>query len=67
VGKSFSLADTLKNTHKALNENRMEFYAIPGDKKLMKTSFFVKQHFGFAEPLRLKKHYGIVLSIFQNL
>jgi len=32
VGKSFSLADTLKNTHKALNENRMEFYTIPGDK-----------------------------------
>jgi len=53
VGKSFSLADTLKNTHKALNENRMEFYAIPVDKKLIAQEFLLFENGGTDDLERL--------------
>jgi len=53
VGKSFSLADTLKNTHKALNENRMEFYAIPGDKKLIAQELLLFENGGTDDLERL--------------
>ena len=33
AGKSVSLADTLREIHQALNENRPEFYAIPQDSR----------------------------------
>jgi predicted RND superfamily exporter protein len=35
VGKAFSIVDVVKETHKALNENRPEFYAIPDDRRLV--------------------------------
>jgi len=50
VGKSSSLADILKNTHKALNENRMEFHTIPGDKKLIAQELLLFEN-GGAEDL----------------
>ncbi|MBW1822778.1 MAG: MMPL family transporter [Deltaproteobacteria bacterium] len=53
VGKSFSLAGTLKNTHKALNENRMEFYAIPGDKKLIAQELLLFENGGTDDLERL--------------
>ena len=53
IGKSFSLADTLKNTHKALNENRMEFYAIPGDKKLIAQELLLFENGGTDDLERL--------------
>jgi len=53
VGKSFSLADTLKNTNKALNENRMEFYTIPGDKKLIAQELLLFENGGTDDLERL--------------
>jgi predicted RND superfamily exporter protein len=35
IGKTISLADILKETHQALNENRREFYDIPNDRLLV--------------------------------
>jgi hydrophobe/amphiphile efflux-3 (HAE3) family protein len=35
VGKSVSLLEILKEIHQALNENRREYYAIPGDRDLI--------------------------------
>ena len=35
VGKSTSIADTLKQIHKALNENQEEFYMVPEDRDLI--------------------------------
>jgi predicted RND superfamily exporter protein len=35
IGKTVSLADVLKETNQALNENRPAFYAIPDDRKLV--------------------------------
>jgi predicted RND superfamily exporter protein len=35
IGKTISLADVLKETHQALNENRREFYGIPDDRLLV--------------------------------
>ena len=35
VGKSLSIVDVVKETHKALNENRSEFYTIPKDRTLL--------------------------------
>ncbi|MCD4722764.1 MAG: MMPL family transporter, partial [Desulfobacula sp.] len=53
VGKSFSLADTLKNIHKALNENRLEFYAIPEDKKLIAQELLLFENGGTDDLERL--------------
>jgi predicted RND superfamily exporter protein len=53
IGKSFSLADTLKNTHKALNENRMEFYAIPGERKLIAQELLLFENGGTDDLERL--------------
>ena len=35
VGKSSSIADTLKQIHQALNENQEEFYVVPEDRDLI--------------------------------
>ncbi|MGD9364424.1 MAG: efflux RND transporter permease subunit [Desulfobacteraceae bacterium] len=35
IGKSTSVVDILKNTHKALNENRDEFHAVPDNKEII--------------------------------
>jgi predicted RND superfamily exporter protein len=35
IGKTVSVADILKETHQALNENRAEHYAIPDDPRLV--------------------------------
>ncbi len=35
IGKTVSLADILKETHQALNENRAEHYSIPDDPRLV--------------------------------
>jgi len=35
VGKSTSIADTLKQIHQALNENQEEFYVVPEDRDLI--------------------------------
>ncbi len=53
VGKSFSLADTLKNINKALNENRMEFYSIPGDKELIAQELLLFENGGIDDLERL--------------
>ncbi len=53
VGKSFSLVDTLKNTHKALNENRVEFHAIPVDKKLIAQELLLFENGGTDDLERL--------------
>ncbi len=50
VGKSSSIADILKNTHKALNENRMEFHTVPGDRKLIAQELLLFEN-GGAEDL----------------
>jgi uncharacterized protein len=50
VGKSSSLANILKNTHKALNENRMEFYTVPVNKKLIAQELLLFEN-GGAEDL----------------
>ena len=53
VGKSFSIVDTLKNTHKALNENRMEFYGIPQEKKLIAQELLLFENGGTDDLERL--------------
>jgi predicted RND superfamily exporter protein len=35
IGKTVSLADVVKETHQALNENRPEFYRIPAERPLI--------------------------------
>lgn len=35
IGKTISIADVVKEIHKALNENRPQFYAIPGNRELV--------------------------------
>ncbi|MHC4504973.1 MAG: efflux RND transporter permease subunit, partial [Planctomycetota bacterium] len=35
VGKALSIADVAKEIHRALNENRPEYYAIAGDRKII--------------------------------
>ncbi len=35
VGKTMSVADVVKETHRALNENRHDYYAIPGNRQLV--------------------------------
>ncbi len=46
VGKAWSVADILKEIHKALNENRDEYYAIPKDKKLIAQEFLLFENSG---------------------
>ncbi|OOZ40063.1 hypothetical protein BOW53_09200 [Solemya pervernicosa gill symbiont] len=46
VGKSLSVADILKESNKALNENRAEFYAIPNDRQLIAQELLLFENSG---------------------
>ncbi len=46
VGKSLSVADILKEIHKALNENREEFYHIPDNRELIAQEFLLFENSG---------------------
>ncbi len=46
VGKAWSLTTILKETTRALNENRKKFYTIPGDKKLIAQEFLLFENSG---------------------
>jgi len=46
VGKTFSLADVLKEIHQALHENRPEYYAIPDDPLLIAQEFLLFENTG---------------------
>ncbi|UCF85005.1 MAG: MMPL family transporter [Desulfobacteraceae bacterium] len=46
VGKAWSLTTILKETNRALNENRKEFYAVPQDKKLIAQEFLLFENSG---------------------
>jgi predicted RND superfamily exporter protein len=46
VGKTVSVADVLKEIHQALNENRPEYYTIPGDRRLVAQEFLLFENAG---------------------
>jgi hypothetical protein len=46
IGKTVSLVDVLKETHRALNENRPEFYAIPDDRPLVAQELLLFENSG---------------------
>jgi predicted RND superfamily exporter protein len=46
VGKTLSLADILKETHRALNENREEFYRIPDNRQLIAQELLLFENSG---------------------
>ncbi len=46
VGKAWSLTTILKETNRALNENKKEFYAIPQDKQLVAQELFLFENSG---------------------
>ena len=46
VGKAWSLTTILKETNRALNENRKEFYTIPEDKKLIAQELLLFENSG---------------------
>lgn len=46
VGKATSVADILKEIHRALNENRPEYYAIPQDPALIPQEFLLFENSG---------------------
>jgi predicted RND superfamily exporter protein len=46
VGKTLSVADILKEIHRALNEDRQEFYAIPEDRELIAQEFLLFENSG---------------------
>jgi len=46
TGKVFSLTDILKETHKALNENRPDFYVIPDDPNLVAQELLLFENAG---------------------
>lgn len=46
VAKTVSVADVLKEIHQALNENRPEYYAIPGDRSLVAQEFLLFENTG---------------------
>ena len=46
VGKAISIVDVMKEIHKALNENRPEFYKIAKDKKLMAQEILLFENSG---------------------
>jgi len=46
VGKTVSLADVLKETHKALNGNQDEFYTIPTDRALIAQELLLFENSG---------------------
>jgi predicted RND superfamily exporter protein len=46
VAKAISVLDVVKETHKALNENRSEFYVIPNDRKLVAQELLLFENSG---------------------
>jgi predicted RND superfamily exporter protein len=46
IGKAVSIADLLKETHQALNENRPEFYAIPSSRPLVAQELLLFENSG---------------------
>jgi predicted RND superfamily exporter protein len=46
VGKTISILDIVKETHKALNENRRSHYAIPGDRQLLAQELLLFENSG---------------------
>jgi predicted RND superfamily exporter protein len=46
IGKTISLVDVVKETNKALNENREEFYAIPDDPRLVAQELLLFENSG---------------------
>jgi predicted RND superfamily exporter protein len=46
VGKTLSLADILKETNRALNENREEFYTIPDNRQLIAQELLLFENSG---------------------
>lgn len=46
VGKVMSVVDVIKEIHKALHENKAEFYAIPDDPKLIPQEFLLFENSG---------------------
>jgi predicted RND superfamily exporter protein len=46
VGKAVSVADIVRETHQALNENRSEFYVIPQDDKLVAQELLLFENSG---------------------
>jgi predicted RND superfamily exporter protein len=46
IGKTLSLADILKETNRALNENREEFYSIPDNRQLIAQELLLFENSG---------------------
>jgi predicted RND superfamily exporter protein len=46
IGKATSLADVVKEIHRALNEDRPEFYAIPDDRRLVAQELLLFENSG---------------------
>ena len=46
IGKTSSVVDVLKETHRALNENRAEFYAVPQDRELIAQELLLFENSG---------------------
>jgi predicted RND superfamily exporter protein len=46
VANTISIADILKETHQALNENRPEFYAVPTDRQLVAQELLLFENSG---------------------
>jgi predicted RND superfamily exporter protein len=46
IGKAISLADIVKEIHQALNENRPEFYEVPGDRQLIAQELLLFENSG---------------------
>jgi predicted RND superfamily exporter protein len=46
VGKTLSLADVVKEIHQALNENRADHYAVPGDRLLVAQELLLFENTG---------------------
>jgi len=46
VGKTVSLVDVVKEIHQALNENRPEFHAVPGDRDLVAQELLLFENSG---------------------
>ncbi len=57
VNKAISLVDVVKETHQALNENRSDFYVLPGDRQLVAQELLLFENSGsddlkdFTDPL----------------
>jgi predicted RND superfamily exporter protein len=46
IGKTLSLVDVLKETHRALNEDRAEFYSVPGQQRAVAQELLLFENSG---------------------